>query len=360
MDRFANPDRTLFYFNMEDPVVGGMTPDKVALRRAISLATDVRQEIRGIRRGQAIPAQSVVAPGSYGYDPSLPQREQRLRRAARQGAARPLRLRRPRRRRLARAARRQAADHRLREPARRDLDASSTSCWKKNMDAIGIRLRIKAAQWPEQLKAARAGQLQVWQLGYSAASPDVQDGLQILYGPASGGQNLGRFKDAHFDELYRRMQSAPDGPERLKLLPRPRTSSPRTRRRNTTCTASSPTSCSPGCSAFGAPLYGNQFWQYIDIDPAKKASASSRSRSQEESGDPMRPATRRREGRHAVPGGRPLRGLSRGRARGGHVRQPLVRAGRAPGMTRSTSAAPSRAPRRGPPAPRSATHPRGR
>ncbi len=31
MDRFANADRTLYYFNMEDPIVGGLTPDKVAL-----------------------------------------------------------------------------------------------------------------------------------------------------------------------------------------------------------------------------------------------------------------------------------------------------------------------------------------
>ncbi|MEO8281148.1 MAG: ABC transporter substrate-binding protein, partial [Ideonella sp.] len=38
MFRVLNPDRTLYYFNMDDPLVGGYTPDKVALRRAISLA----------------------------------------------------------------------------------------------------------------------------------------------------------------------------------------------------------------------------------------------------------------------------------------------------------------------------------
>ena len=43
---------------MEDPTVGGMTADKVALRRAISLATDVGQAIRGVRRNrESIPAQ---------------------------------------------------------------------------------------------------------------------------------------------------------------------------------------------------------------------------------------------------------------------------------------------------------------
>src|SRR5690606_8963207 len=50
---------------------GGYTPDKVALRRAIALAIDVEQEIRLVRRGQAIPAQSTVPPMTFGYDPDF-------------------------------------------------------------------------------------------------------------------------------------------------------------------------------------------------------------------------------------------------------------------------------------------------
>ena len=70
LHRVVNSDRTLYYFNMEDKVVGGYAPDKVALRRAISLATDVSREINSLRRGQAVPAQTVLAPGSWGYDPN--------------------------------------------------------------------------------------------------------------------------------------------------------------------------------------------------------------------------------------------------------------------------------------------------
>ena len=165
--RILNPDRTLYYFNMEDPVVGGYTPDKVALRRAISLATDVNREITVVRRGQAIPAQSVVSPGSWGYDPNyktansdydvprakalldlygyvdkdgdgwrdLPDGKPLVIQYASQPDA---------------------------------LSRSFDEIWKKNMDAVNLRLEIKASKWPEQLKAARAGQLMVWQLGYSA------------------------------------------------------------------------------------------------------------------------------------------------------------------------------------------------
>ena len=140
--------------------------------------------------------------------------------------------------------------------------------WKKNMDAIGVRLTLEKGQWPEQLKKARAGQLMIWQLGFSASNPDVQDGLGILYGPASGGQNLPRFKYEPFDVIYRRMDALPDGPERLALL----------REAQKIITAYMPNRYNvhrivtdltqPWLQGFRRPLFGNQFWQYVDVDPA--------------------------------------------------------------------------------------------
>ena len=269
MDRYANPDRTYYYFNMEDPIVGGMTADKVALRRAISLATDVDQEIRGVRRGQAIAAQSIIAPGGFGYDARYRSEnsEYDVARAKalldmygyvdRDGDGwrelpdgRPL-----------------VIDYASSPDA---ISRQFDELWKKNMDAIGIRLRIKLAQWPEQLKAARAGQLMVWQLGGTNASPDVQDSLQGLYGPAAGGQNLARFKDTRFDDLYRRLQSLPDGPERLAVL----------QDALKIITAYMPQKYNvhrivsyllqPWLLGFRAPFYGNQFWQDVDIDESKR------------------------------------------------------------------------------------------
>jgi len=265
MDRIVAPDRTLFYFNMDDPTVGGMTAEKVALRRAIGLATDVQREIVLIRRHQAIPAQSVVAPGLYGYDPhyksvnsdfDLPRSRALLDMYGyvdRDGDGwrerpdgRPLTI--------------EYASYP--DATGRQFDEA----WKHNMDAINVRVRIRSATFPEQLKAARAGQLMVWQLGYSAAIPDVQDSLELLYGPAAGGQNLPRFHHARFDEIYRRMQALPDGPERLALLDEALK----------IVTAYMPHKYNvhriladlyqPWVIGYRHPLYGNQFWQYIDID----------------------------------------------------------------------------------------------
>ena len=143
LQRIVNPDRTLFYFNMEDPVVGGYTPEKVALRRAIGLATDVRARDQHCpARPGACRRRPIVAPGTWGYDAELQDREQRLRPGARQGAARPVRLRRPRRRRLARAcptARRWCWST---PPSPTRCRASSTSCGRRTWTRSALRLKI--------------------------------------------------------------------------------------------------------------------------------------------------------------------------------------------------------------------------
>src|SRR5436190_3377006 len=51
MQRTSELDLTYAYFNMDDPVVGGYTPERVALRRAIALAYDADETIRAIYRG---------------------------------------------------------------------------------------------------------------------------------------------------------------------------------------------------------------------------------------------------------------------------------------------------------------------
>ena len=66
MDRDYRASVDIALFNMEHPLVGGYTPDKVALRRAIGLAYDMPNEIRLVRKGQSIPSQSPVSPLTYG------------------------------------------------------------------------------------------------------------------------------------------------------------------------------------------------------------------------------------------------------------------------------------------------------
>ncbi len=76
--------------------------------------------------------------------------------------------------------------------------------WKKNTDALGLRVVLKVAQWPENLKSARAGKFMVWRVGSSAATPDGQGALERGYGPSTGKGNLARFRLPAFDAGVRR------------------------------------------------------------------------------------------------------------------------------------------------------------
>jgi ABC-type transport system substrate-binding protein len=261
-----NADIALLYFNMEDPVVGGYTPDKVALRRAISLAYDVEREIRVLRRGQAVPAQSQVVPHTTGFDPNFksengdfdPARAKALLdlygyvdrdgdgwRELPDGS--PLMI--------------------TRATQPEQIYRQFDELWKKNLEVIGIRTQFEVKQWPEHLKQARAGKLQVWSLGSSAASPDGQGAFQRLHGPQIGGQNLARFKLKAFDEIYDRMSQLPNGPERLELF----------RQAKMLAIAYAPYKAlnhristdmwHPWVTGFRRPLFWQEWWHLIDVDP---------------------------------------------------------------------------------------------
>jgi ABC-type transport system substrate-binding protein len=262
-------DRTMYYFNMEDPIVGGYTPEKVALRRAIGLATDIPTEIASTRKHQAIPAQSVVSPMAWGYDEQFKSENGDFDL--------------PRAKALLDTYGYVDKDgdgwRDLPDGKPLVLEIASTpdsrskpydELWKRDMDKLGIRIRIRTAQWPENLKAARAGQLMIWQLGFNNTTPDAQIGLELMYGPASGGQNLGRFKLERYDEIYRRMLVMPDGPEREAQL----------REAQKLLTAYMPQKfrvhrilndlSQPWLIGFRRPYFNQIFWPYVDIDTTRQ------------------------------------------------------------------------------------------
>jgi ABC-type transport system substrate-binding protein len=210
-------DVVLTYFNMEDPVVGGYTPDKVALRRAISLGIDLDREIRLVRRGMAIPAQSPLVPWTSGYDPKFKSENSEFNP--------------PRAKALldmygyvdkdGDGWREQPDGSPLLLSYSTQPDQTSrqlNELWQKNMAAIGLKIEFKPAKWPENLKAARGGKLQMWGVAGSASGPDGQSSLERYYGPQSGQGNLARFKMPAFDALFDKLTALPDGPEREALF----------------------------------------------------------------------------------------------------------------------------------------------
>lgn len=67
--RHIAPTIGVFFFNLDTPLVGGYTPQKIALRRAISMSYDRDTAIKQLLNGQGIPANQPVVPPLYEYDP---------------------------------------------------------------------------------------------------------------------------------------------------------------------------------------------------------------------------------------------------------------------------------------------------
>jgi ABC-type transport system substrate-binding protein len=216
--RIVDSSTTLTYFNMEDPMVGGYTPEQVALRRAVSLAYDVQREIQLARNNQALPAQSPIPPPAYGYDAQLRTQMSAF------GPAR------------ARALldlygfvdrdgdgwrERPDGTPLLLELASmpNQTDTKLAELWERNLRAIGVRLRIKLAQWPELLKQSLAGKLMMWGWTWQAG-PDCDSFLGIGYGPNRAQLNDARFDLPAYNVLYEQQRGLPDGPERLALIRR--------------------------------------------------------------------------------------------------------------------------------------------
>jgi ABC-type transport system substrate-binding protein len=259
-------------FNMEDPVVGGYAPQQVALRRAIGLAIDLPTEIERVRRGQAIPAQSAATPHTYGYDAAFRSEngEYNLPRAKallelygwvdRDGDGwrerpdgRPLVLRK-----MTQSGQ-----------TSRELD----DLFRRDMTALGIRVEFVVGKWPENLKAARAGKFQIWSLGGVSADPDGMGSFQRYHSKQIGGQNLARYKNERIDALYERLSELPDGPERkaafaelkrLSIVHMPYKSHGH---RMVTDLVQ------PWVIGYRRPLFWQDWWQYVDVLPAKDAAA---------------------------------------------------------------------------------------
>ncbi len=205
------------YFGMENATVGGYEPHKVALRRALSLAYDTPREISLARHGQMVPAQSVIPPGVSGYDPNLksemaevnPARAKALLdlygyvdrdgdgwREQPDGTPLVLEL--------------------TTEP--NQLARAIQGLWLKSMNAIGVKIEFRVGAWPENIKASRAGRLMMWTTGWSAAIPDGNYFMDLLYGPNKGQANASRFDLPAFNAIHERQRVLPDGPERDALI----------------------------------------------------------------------------------------------------------------------------------------------
>jgi ABC-type transport system substrate-binding protein len=212
LHRQVEPALAFTFFNMEDPVVGGHTPEKIALRRAITMANDRREYVRVLANGQAEPATQMIPPPVPGHSPALAIKD-----PFDPAAARAL---------LDRFGYRDRDGDGFREtPDGKPLvlrkgstptaaDRAANELWTKNLAAVGLRSEFVVQKWPELNKMAEAGQLQVWNLAWITNIPDADSFYSPLYSRNIGLSNDARLRLAEYDQAYERMRTMPEGPAR--------------------------------------------------------------------------------------------------------------------------------------------------
>ncbi len=213
--RALEPALSFDYFNMEDPVVGGYTLEKIALRRAIIMSYPIDDYVRIVFRNQATPANQILPPTQTGHIPNKPNLNKydvpmanalldKFGYKDRDGDGfrelpdgKPLVI--------------------TRSSSPRATDRENDELWKKALDSIGIKIAYNNQKWPDLLKQGRAGQLQFWGLGWNSSGTDGNSFLQLLYSKSIGQSNFARMNIKQYDELYEKAQTLPIGPQRWAL-----------------------------------------------------------------------------------------------------------------------------------------------
>ena len=215
LSRFPVLQTYYMWMNMNDPLLGGYTKDRIALRRAISLAYNSAEDIALLKKGFAIKAESPLPPNVLGYDPAYrspvpydPALANAL--LDRHGYGK-----------RDKEGFRKAPDG---KPLTLTMHSEATvggrlrdELWRKCLNAIGLRVVFKSDKKTEIIKASRLGKVTMFESNWIADFPDGDNFYQLLYGPNAGRANYARFNLPAYNERYEQARALADGPARQKL-----------------------------------------------------------------------------------------------------------------------------------------------
>lgn len=217
-------------FNMKDDVVGGDSERARLLRRAIAIAIDQEEFISIFANGRGIAAQGPIPPGIFGYlegeqgiDPYVYDWVDGK----------------PKRKSIeeAKALLQQAgyANGRIQEtgePLVLYYDSGSAGPgskaqydWlRKQFRKLNINLVIRATDYNRFQEKMLNGTSQIYRWGWNADYPDPENFLFLLYGPNAkvdtNGENASNYQNKEFDDLFEKMKTMSNGPERQELINR--------------------------------------------------------------------------------------------------------------------------------------------
>ncbi|PWB13094.1 heme-binding protein [Acinetobacter sp. AM] len=215
LSRITDPSIDYHYWNMQNPVVGGMSKDKIALRRAMAMAFSADNYINILQKGDAQRLQAPIPNGVVGYDPnyksSIPYSVK---------AANLL---------LDRYHYKVGADGWRTLPNGKPLQINMTisgnsarsqqqaEFWKKTLDSVKIKMSTQSLPFAEALKLEKQCKTMFKSSAWIADYPDADNFMQLFYGKNINVTNNACVKIPEYDRLYEQTQKMPPSPERDAL-----------------------------------------------------------------------------------------------------------------------------------------------
>ena len=266
---FSEPFAFFLYLNVADPAIGGMTNERVALRRAVALGFDTDTLVKIVYAGQALPASQIVPPGVGGHDPSLPPKS-----IYDPATAKAL---------LDRFGYKPGADGYRNAPDGKPLTLTLSqrsgaisreieTLLKKNMDAIGIRTAYRQTPFQEVIKELEHGKFQLYYGGFGG-SPSGYAELQQLYSEAPQRINVTQFKLPEYDRAMEQFIRSADDEVQIAAA---RTMSEIGRTYMPELPAAYRLEnifVQPWVRGFAPPIF-TTYWKYLDIDLDARRRAS--------------------------------------------------------------------------------------
>ena len=214
LSRIIDPSIDYYYWNMRNPVVGGLSKEKIALRRAMAMAFSADNQIQILSKGDAVKLQYPIPAGVVGHDPnyksSIPYSIK---------AANLL---------LDRYHYNVGADGWRTLPNGQPLVIEMTTgnsarsqqgaeFWKRTLDKIKVKISTKSMPFAEALKAEKQCQTMFKGSAWVADYPDADNFMQLFYGENIHATNNGCMQIPEYDRLYEQTQKMKPGPERDAL-----------------------------------------------------------------------------------------------------------------------------------------------
>jgi oligopeptide transport system substrate-binding protein len=200
-----------FKFNMKDPLVGGDTPQKKALRQAIAYALNVQGYVDLMMNGRALVLKTIVPHPIKGSEWSQPadyytqNKEMAKQKLAEAGYPEG-----------------QGLPELVFEY--RAATTQTRQQWefvRNELASVGIKATANFQTFSAWLQKTELGNYQISGAGWMADYPDAENFYQLLYGPnVPPGPNDGSYNNAEYNKLYEEIRFMEDGPDRYAKMAR--------------------------------------------------------------------------------------------------------------------------------------------